>query len=302
MTTRAVSGYRGGADELEETSAFFDSSLEHLDTKKVKNIFTKIRCEVESSSGGKVAVYLIAKVSKLRTQIIGFVPVASVGLGFCRISVGLARLAMAAASIGTANLLGLPASLAVDKSFVDAELIKQGFVNLLPLAAGALVLMKESTPSFDVMVTDFAVSNDRSGVLKHYISHAAASAFAEDERLAHYRPESRKIIQFCEKTFALVSEGAQIVVTCAAWGDIAMGVGALAVAPVTSGTTLPYAATSIAKGTFALSASSLLDMVEKYEVKQKVMGWISSFFEEEDEEDDLSRRLACAYTVTEKKD
>jgi len=304
MTSGVTYGYRAGLDELEDTSVFFDSSLDHLKSKKVQNIFTKVRCEVETTSGGKVAVYLIAKVSQLRTQIIGFVPVASVGLGFCRVSVGLARLAMAAASIGTANLLGLSPSLAVDKAFVDAELIKQGFVNLLPLAAGALVLMKDATPSFDVMVTDFSVSSDRAGVVKHYVSQAATKAFAEDERLSHLRPESRSIIQFCEKTFSLVSEGASIVVTCAAWGDIVMGVGALAAAPMTSGSTLPYAVTSIAKGTFSLTASSILDLVEKYEVKEKVMSWISGFFHEEKdaEEEAFEREIAKAYAITKKTD
>lgn len=281
MTIEPISGYRD--DEFEEATDFFHDSLNRLHIDKVNTILTKIRCEVESESGAKVPVDLIAKVSKWRTQVLGFVPVISTGVGLCRVSVGMAKVALAVASIGAANLLGLSSS-PLTQAFVDAALVKEGFINLLPLAAGALVMMKEATPSFDVMVTDFSVSEDRVGVVKHYVSHVASKAFGEDEKLTDLKLESRKIIQIYEKTFSVVSKGVKVVVTCAPWIDIAKGVVEIVVSPFIGGATLPSGVMSVARGSLVLAGPSIVESV-KSKILPALMERIGSYFDEEEKEE-----------------
>jgi hypothetical protein len=118
------------------------------------------------------------------------------------------------------------------------------------------------------------------GVISDFCHKAKESAVAfEKEKYSEYKPWAQTVLHVVEKTYHFATEGADCIVTCAAWGNIAVGVGALVASPYTGGGSLPYAVTSIAKGAFALGASSLLELAQEYDLQGKV----TRFFAGEEE-------------------
>lgn len=280
MTVLPVSAREHVEDDhqpLIETPSTFSPVLAYLSAEKIDEVLTKLVYEVDWEGKKKVTINVIANVSSMHAKIIGYLPVAGVTLGAIRISAGVLKIGLAAASLGACTMLGLPQAHSFADIVSSVGSVKQGVIEIMPLAVGAGMYLSNYTPSFDVLVTDLKVSQDKMGVISNFCQQATESAMAaEKEKYAEYKPWAQTVLHVAEKTYHFATEGADCIVTCAAWGNIAVGVGALVASPYTGGSSLPYALTSIAKGAFALGASSLLELAQEYDLQGKVTRLFSS--------------------------
>lgn len=272
-----------------ETPSTFMPVLDFLSAEKVDEVLTKLVYEVDWEGKKKVTINVIAHVSSLHARIVGYIPVAGVTIGAIRISTAVVKIGLAAASLGACSMLGLPQAHSFADIVSSMGSIKHGIIEIMPLAVGAAVYMSNFTPSFDVLVTDLKVSQDKMGVISDFCQKATDSAIAfEKDKYAEYKPWAKVIMHAAEKTYHFATEGADCIVTCAAWGNIAVGLGALVASPYTGGGSLPYALTSIAKGSLALGASSLLELAQEYDLQGKITRLFSSG---EDTEPDIEGQL-----------
>jgi hypothetical protein len=260
-----------------ETPDTFAPVFQALKAERIDQILTKIVYEVDWGAKGKTTINVIAHVTNMHANIIGYLPVAGVSLGACRLSLGVLRLSLAAASLGACRMLGLPQLHTFTDLVSHASSVKTGFIEVMPLAVGALAYLSNYTPSLDLLVTDLKVSSDKLGVISEFCEQTVRSGLKEDEaRYEELKPWARNVIKVAEKTYTFATEGAECIVTCAAWGDIAVGLGSLIASPYTGGTTVPYALTSIARGALALGASSLIELATEYDLKGKITSYFTS--------------------------
>lgn len=254
-----------------ETPSSFEPVFVHLAVNKVDEVLTRIVYTVDWDAKKKTTINVIAVISRAHAKIIGYMPVAGVTVGACRLSVGMLRLGIAAASLGACKMFGIPASTTMGDVVQSLKTIKHGFVEVLPLAVGAATYLSNYTPSVDLLVSGLQLSEDKWGVVADFCETTTASAFKDDEeKYSEYKPWAKTLMTVCEKSYTFATEGAECIVTCAAWGDIALGMGALVASPYTGGTSLPYAVMSIARGALALGASSLLDLAREHDLQGKV--------------------------------
>jgi len=265
-----------------DTRALFAPVFEVLSAEKIDRLLTQIVYNVDWDSTRKVTINIIAEVTKLHANIIGYIPVAGVSVGACRVSIGVVRLSLAMASLGASRMLGIAETNTFGNLLDATNSIKDGFLEVSPLAVGAGLYLSKHTPSMSLLVSDLKVSQDKFGIISEFCKTTVEKAKKEDEdKYEHYKPWAQTLLKTTEKTYLFATEGAQCIVTCAAWGNIAMGIGGLAVAPYTGGASLPWAVTSLAKGALSLGASSLLEMATTYDLHGKVI----RFFVPEKKED-----------------
>lgn len=285
--------HQEGALDL-ETPKEFEPVFSHLAIKKVDEVVTRIVYTVDWEGKKQTTINVIAVISRTHARIIGYMPVAGVALGACRISLGFLKLGLAAASLGACQMFGLPMTSSLGDVVQNVNTIRHGFIEVLPLAVGAATYLSNYTPSVDLLVSGLKVSDDKWGVVADFCETTTKAAFKEDEdeKYAEYKPWAKTMIKACEKTYTFATDGAECIVTCAAWGDIALGVGALITSPYTGGASLPYALVSIARGALSLGASSLIDLASEYDLKGKI---ISYFSPEEDSFDPDFELLRLTY-------
>lgn len=260
-----------GEAPLIETPSTFAPVFNLLNAEKIDHVLTKLVYEIDWEGKKKVTINIIANVSSLQARILGYMPVAGVTLGAFRISSGVLKLGLAAASLGACRMFGLPQTQSFTEIVTSLGSIKHGVVEVMPLAFGAAAYLADYAPPVELLVTDLKISRDKMGVLSEYCHQTAESAFAADkDKYLEYKPWAKTLMHAAEKTYQFATEGVECLVTCAAWGDIGIGLGALAVSPYTGGGSLTYGLSSIARGALALGASSLLEIAEEYDLKGKV--------------------------------
>lgn len=279
-----------------ETPREFEPVFTHLAINKIDEVVTRIVYTVDWEGKKQTTINVIAVISRTHARIIGYMPVAGVALGACRMSLGFLKLGLAAASLGACKMFGLPMTSTLGEVVQNVNSIKQGFIQVLPLAVGAATYLSNYTPSVDLLVSGLKVSEDKWGVVTDFCETTTKAAFKEDEdRYQEYKPWAKTVLHACEKTYTFASDGAECLVTCAAWGDIALGVGALIASPYTGGTSLPYALVSIARGALSLGASTLIDMANEYDLKGKIVSYFSSGEEKYDPEFEIYRLTYLNY-------
>lgn len=254
-----------------ETPSPFNAIFDVLKAEKIDQIMTKIAYEVDWEGKGKTTVNIITNITKSYVQVVGYMPVVGVSLGAFKFSIGALRLSLLAASMGARKMLGLEHLHGTDQILSLGDHVGQGFIEVLPLAIGAGVYVSSYVPSLEIFVSDLKVKENKLGVVTQFCETTVESAFKEDpEAYPNLKPWARSLAHACEKTYLFATEGAECIVTCAAWGDIALGVGALAVSPFTGAASMPYGIASIARGALALGASSLLDLASQYDLLGRV--------------------------------
>lgn len=257
-----------------QTPTSFAAVFDALNIEKIDHIMTKLVYTVDWPGKGKVVINVLAKVTRLQAQIIGYIPVTGVAIGACRLSVGVLQLGLTAASLGACQMLGLPIGVSFGDVVTSMSAIKQGIIEISPLAVGLGAYLVDHTPSVPHLIADLKVTSDKWGVLSEFChSTAVDAASSEKEKYQDYKPWAKTVMDATDKTYVFATEGAECMVTCAAWGNLALGVGALATAPFTRGATLPYAVTSLASGALALGASTLLALADEYEIKGRLTRW-----------------------------
>jgi hypothetical protein len=256
---------------LLETPRAFSFVFDILDAQKIDRIMTKMVYDVDWDKHSKRSIEVIAVITRAHANIIGFMPVVGVSRGAFRLSIGVLRLALAAASLGACRMFGVKEAATFCDFASHAYSIKEGVVEIMPLAFGAGMYLSNFTPSIDLLVTDLKVSQDKWGVVSEFCHQTTAAALkADEEKYQDLKPWAAGLTKACEKTYVFATEGAECIVTCAAWGDIALGVGALVASPIAGGSTVPYGLYSIARGALALGASSLLDLAKEWDLQGKI--------------------------------
>jgi len=268
---------------LIETPETFASVFDFLKAEKIDHILTRIAYEVDWEEKGKVTINVIANVSSMHATIIGYLPVAGVTKGAFKLSLGMLRASLAIASLGACRMLGLPEMFSFHDITSHIGSVRDGIIEIMPLAFGTGAFISNYTPSVDLLVTDLKVSQDKLGVISEFCHSTVASAVkTEESKYDHYKPWARTLAVAGEKTFVFASDGVECLVTCAAWGDLAIGTAAIVTAPVTGGASIGFGLTSITRGALALGASTLLDLAKEYDLQGKVM----SYFVEDKKPDD----------------
>lgn len=273
---------------LIETPSTFLPVLDYLRAEKIDEVLTRLVYQVDWEDKKKVTINVIASISSTHAKIIGYLPVASVGLGVIRMSSGVLQIALAAASLGACTMLGLPQTRSFASMVSSVNAIKHGVIEVMPLVVGGAMYVGQYTPSFDVLVVDLKVSPNKWGVISDFCHQTTTLAIADEKhKYAEYTPWAQTALHVIEKSYTFATEGADCIVTCAAWGNIAVGVGALLASPYTGGGSLPYALTSFVKGALALGASSLLGLAEEYDLRSRIVKVLSK----QDTVDDVLDRL-----------
>lgn len=255
-----------------ETPISFLPVLKHLSAERIDEVLTRLVYEIDWEKKTKVAIHVIASVSSTQAKIIGYLPVASVALGALRMSEGVLKVGLAAASLGACSMLGLPQSDTFDSMVSSIHTMSQGVIEVMPLVVGSAMYIAQYAPSFDVLVVDLKVSQNKSGVITDFCQQAVQSAMADEkDKYAEYKPWAQTALHVIEKSYSFATEGAHCIVTYAAWGNIAVGVGALLASPATGGALLPYAITSFVKGLFALGATAAVELAQQYNLQERII-------------------------------
>lgn len=245
--------------------------------EKIDEVLTRLVYEVDWDGKKKVTINIIAKVSSLHTHIIGYLPVVGVSLGAVKISKAVLKIGLLAASFGACSMVGISPPVLLTDLMSPIGSIKEGIVEVLPLAVGAGMYVSHHVPSFDVVVRDLKVLQDKTGVIANIIKETKDSVIAaEEDKYEEFTPWAKTACQVVEKTYCFAVDGKEYLVTCAALGALAVGIGGVVASSFTGGASLPPSVGLIAQGAAALGLESLVDYVKGLELPEKIVGVFAS--------------------------
>jgi hypothetical protein len=250
-----------------QTPTSFDHIFDVLDAEKIDHLLTRFAYEVDWGHHKKITLNVLAHVTRTQAHIIGYYPIVGVTQGSLTLSLGLIQLSLSLAALGAYSLMGIAAPQTFEGVLSASSHIAQGTIALVPLALGSTVYLADHTPSLEIYVQKLTLSQDKWHVICDYIHDISHSTDLRPEPdTLDMQPWAKQVVCGIEKTYTLATDGAECMVTCAAWGNLFLGAGGILAAPFTGGSSLPFAASQIAQGALALGAMSLIDQDLKTQV------------------------------------
>ncbi len=246
------------------TPAEFSPVFEALKASGVDEIMARLVYEVDWKEGKRVAIQVVTKVTRLQTEVLGYWPMAKVTMGVCRVSMNAIRLGVLLASIGASRGLGLAASSSMEGALVAASGMKEGLLDVVPLAIGTGVYFAGHLPPLELVVSKLKVSGPWETV-KTTLAETAGEAFAADvEAYEGYTPLAGRVMTTVNHVYTLATDGASCLVEYVAWGDLAVGAVALASSPMLGPAAASYGTAAVVRGAVGLGAKPLVNYVQSW--------------------------------------
>jgi len=244
-----------------ETPAEFSPVFEALGPSGVDQIVIRLH-QVNWKEGKRMAIQVVAKVTRLQTEVLGYVPMARVTMGVCKVSLNAIRLGVLLASIGAARGLGLASSSSMKGALEAASGMKEGLLDVVPLAIGTGVYLAGHLPPLELVVSNLNVSGPWEGLKMTFRDTATEAFTAEVDPYADYNPLAGRVMSAVNQVYTLATDGASCLVEYVAWGDLAMGAAALASSPLLGPAAASYGTSAVIRGAVGLGAKPLVSYVQ----------------------------------------